>query len=178
MSRVTLSELQIPNDEVVVIHIFHGDCRSGTIECALILICVEDLKSQVNGLGVKNFLIYTTSAVLGLDCFLSEVHSSDHDRLTIDELITREYVERSTHEEVIVGSCGHWETITEQIVLSIVEIRHERVRVEGEEVDLACLHTIDIEREDDATLTGLGANEITLLEGVWLPVFIQFVIFP
>lgn len=123
-------------------------------------------------------MVDPTGTVLCFDSFLSEVNTPDNHGLTIDELITREDVERPTHEEVIVGCGGHGKAITEQIVLSAVEIGHEGVRIEGEEVDFTCFHSIDIQREDDTTLPSLGANQVALLEGIWLSVFIQFVVFP
>lgn len=79
---------------------------------------------------------------------------------------------------MIVGRSRHREALAEQVVLFVVEGRHEWVWVEGEEVYLSCLHSIAVLRQNDAALTGLCADEIALLEGIGKSIFIQFGILP
>lgn len=93
LSRVTLTQLQVSNDEIVIVDIFHGNCGCRSIECTLILICVIDLQAQVDGLGIENLLIDAARRILCLDKFLTQIDTLNHDNLTVDELVAWENVE-------------------------------------------------------------------------------------
>lgn len=61
---------------------------------------------------------------------------------TIDELVAREHVEGSTHEEVVVGRLSITVPCVEQVVLDTVEHGHEGEGIKGKEVDLTSFHAV------------------------------------
>ena len=124
---VTLSELEVSNDEIVIIHVFHGDCGRGSIECALILISIVNFEPQVDGLSVEYLLVDDSRAVLRFNGLLSQIDTSDNNHSPVDKLVRRVHVEGTAHEEVVVSWSRHWETVLEKIVLNAVECGHKRV---------------------------------------------------
>jgi hypothetical protein len=127
LAGVTLSQLEVSNYKIVIIHVFHCDSGCGSIECALILISVVNFEPQVDGLSVEYLLVDYSSAEFRFDGFLSEIDTLDYNHSSVDKLVRREHVEGTTHEKVVVGWRGHWETVLEKVVLNVVESSHKRV---------------------------------------------------
>lgn len=70
------------------------------------------------------------------------------------------------------------ELIIEEVVLIAIESSHERKGIEGQEVNLTSFHSVCVLRQNDATLTSLCANQVTLLEGIRATILIELRILP
>ena len=113
LATVTLPKLKISDDKVVIIDIFHGYCGCGSVECALIFVCVEDFQSQIDSFSVEYFLVNNSATILCLDGFLTQVYTLHNHHSPVYQLVTGEHVERATHKEVVIGRSCYRETILE-----------------------------------------------------------------